>query len=191
MGRIKAVFLDRDGTINVDKGYVFKEEDFEIIPGSLKALRLFTEHGIRIFIITNQAGIAKGYYTEEDFHRLTGHMLRLFKSENISIEDVLYCPHHPQGTIARYAKECNCRKPDVGMIMRILERNVFTGEDVIIVGDKDSDIEMGRRAGIATYLVLTGYGKDFQKNTKADYVLPDLYSVAKHILGTGNRGYTK
>ncbi|OHB70247.1 MAG: hypothetical protein A2W17_07645 [Planctomycetes bacterium RBG_16_41_13] len=94
MSNIKAVFIDRDGTISADKGYVFRIEDFELLPSSLEALKLLTQHKIKIYIITNQAGIAKGYYTEKDFHSLTNYMLKHFQNDGIKVEKILYCPHH-------------------------------------------------------------------------------------------------
>ena len=101
---IKAVFVDRDGTINVDKGYVYKSEDFELLPGAIEGLKLLAQYGIKVFIVTNQAGIAKGYYTEDQFKEITGYMLKLFQMEGITIEKTLYCPHHPEGIIPEYTK---------------------------------------------------------------------------------------
>ena len=110
----KAVFIDRDGTINEDRGYVYRIEDFIIIPGALEALNLLTEKNIQIYVITNQSGIALGEYTENDFRKLTHHMLSLFQNHGIRVKDVLFCPHHPEGTVPHYRKICDCRKPASG-----------------------------------------------------------------------------
>lgn len=107
MSKIKAVFVDRDGTINIDKNYVYRIEDFELIPGSIEALKVLTQYGIKIYIITNQAGIAKGLYTEKQYHILTEYTLNVFKKEGIKIEKVLYCPHHPEGIVPEYTRNCS------------------------------------------------------------------------------------
>ena len=190
MNRVKAVFLDRDGTINYERNYVHKIEDFELIPGTLEALRLLTEHNIKIYIITNQAGIARGYFTEEQFHDLTRHMLSRFDEIDCEIEKVLFCPHHPDGTIPEYTRKCQCRKPGTRLIEEVMEREKFKADEIVLVGDRDSDIEAGIRLGITTYLVLTGYGRDHRNDTKADYIKPDMLSAVKHLLGDSTIGKT-
>jgi len=182
VSKIKAVFIDRDGTINADKGYVYKIEDFELLPGSLEALKLLTQHGVKIYIITNQAGIAKGYYTEDDFGRLATYMLEYFQQEDIKVENILYCPHHPEGIVPEYSINCNCRKPDIGLADTIMKREGFQSSEVALIGDKNSDIEVGVELGISTYLVLTGYGIEHQKSTRALFILPDLLSAVNHLL---------
>ncbi len=122
MNRVKAVFLDRDGTINYERNYIHKIEDFELISGTLEALRLLTDNNIKIYIITNQAGIAKGYFTEEQFHDLTRHMLSRFEEKDCKIEKVLYCPHHQDGTIPEYTRKCQCRKPGTKLIEEVMEK---------------------------------------------------------------------
>lgn len=180
--KIKAVFIDRDGTINVEKGYVFKIEDFELLPGSLEALKLLTQHKIKIYIVTNQAGIAKGYYTEDDFRTLTDYMLKRFQNDGIKAEKVLYCPHHPEGTIPEYSIKCNCRKPDIGLVDTIMKQEGFHASEAALIGDKNSDIEAGSKLGIRTYLVLTGYGLEHQESTKASFIQPDFLSAVNHLL---------
>ena len=170
MDKIKAVFIDRDGTINEEKQYVSRIEDFEFIPGSLEALKLLTQHKIRIYIITNQAGIAKGYFTMDQFHHLTEHMINRFKNEGIKIEKLLYCPHHPNGIVPEYTKDCLCRKPNNKLIQDIMDENSFKPDEVVLIGDKNTDIEAGRRLGIRTYLVETGYGIEEKRITKATFV---------------------
>jgi D-glycero-D-manno-heptose 1,7-bisphosphate phosphatase len=183
MNRVKAVFLDRDGTINYERNYVHKIEDFELIPGTLEALRLLTTCNIKIYIITNQAGIARGYFTEEQFHDLTRYMLSCFDKTECKIEKVLYCPHHPDGTIPEYSRKCQCRKPGTKLIKEVMKKEKLNSNEVAIVGDRDSDIEAGVKMGLITYLVLTGYGKEHQNDTNADYIKLDMLSAVKHLLG--------
>lgn len=182
MSKIKAVFIDRDGTINVEKNYVYKIEDFELIPGSLEALRLLTRNGIKIYIITNQAGIAKGYYTEEQFYDFTEYMLTNFDKEEIKIEKVLFCPHHPAGVVPKYTATCSCRKPNTKLIEDVIKQENFRLRELALIGDKNSDIDAGYKLGIETYLVLTGYGNEHKAHTKATYVRQNLLSAVRHIL---------
>jgi len=181
VGEIKAVFLDRDGTINKDTGHLYRIEDFELLPGSLDALKLFMDSGIKIYIITNQAGIAKGIYREDDFQSLTTAMLAFFKAQGIVIEEVAYCPHHPEGSVAEYARNCLCRKPHTLLAEQILRRVAITPKEAVFVGDKNSDIESGRRLGMRTYLVLTGHGREHEATSEADYVVESLLEAARHI----------
>ena len=180
--RIKAVFIDRDGTINQEKEYVNRIEDFELIPGSLEALKLLTENGIKIYIITNQAGIAKGFFTIEQFHRLTEHMINLFKNEGIEIEKVLYCPHHPDGIVPEYAIECSCRKPNAKLLEDVIAENDYQTDEMALIGDKNTDIEAGRRLGIKTFLVETGYGAEGKWTTSATFVRRNLKDAVVHLL---------
>jgi D-glycero-D-manno-heptose 1,7-bisphosphate phosphatase len=182
MSRIKAAFIDRDGTINEEKEYVSRIEDFELIPGSLGALKLLTQHKIKIYIITNQAGIAKGYFTENQFHHLTEHMINRFESEEIRIEKVLYCPHHPDGVIPEYSKACLCRKPNTKLMEDVMKENNFISNEVVLIGDKNSDIEAGKRLGIRTYLVETGYGLEEKGTTKATFIQKNLKDAVNHLL---------
>jgi len=180
--KIKAVFIDRDGTINQEKEYVSRIEDFEFIPGSLEALKLLTQHQIKLYIVTNQAGIAKGYFTMEQFQHLTKHMINRFKNEGIRVEKVLYCPHHPDGIVPEYSKDCLCRKPNTELIEGVIKENNFKTDEIALIGDKNSDIEAGGRLGIRTYLVETGYGGEEKNRTNATFAKKDLKDAVVHIL---------
>jgi D-glycero-D-manno-heptose 1,7-bisphosphate phosphatase len=184
MNRIRALYLDRDGTINQEKEYVNRIEDFQLIPGSLEALKLLTRYGIKIYIITNQAGIAKGLFTLEQFHRLTELMIHYFESEGIRIEQVLYCPHHPDGIVPEYTKDCLCRKPNNKLIRDTMEENGFKADEVVLIGDKNSDIEAGKSLGMITYLVETGYGAEEKYKTNATFVKKNLEDAVVHMLNT-------
>jgi D-glycero-D-manno-heptose 1,7-bisphosphate phosphatase len=184
---INALFVDRDGTINVEKGYVHKITDVEYIPGALAGLKLATERNLKIYIVTNQAGIAKGKYTERDFEHLMQIMIREMGERGIEIADVLYCPHHPEGTVAAYRQVCDCRKPAAGLLTRVIERDGLSAEHLALIGDKNSDIEAGRRLGLRTYLVETGYGLAEKSETRADFVVADLEAAIQHVLRTSDR----
>ena len=137
----KALFLDRDGVINVDHGYVSKIEDFEFIEGIFELLYLFIERGYRLFIVTNQSGIGRGYYSDEDFALLTEWMLNEFKNREIEILSVEHCNHAPE-------KECGCRKPATGMVENILKTHQIDLENSWLIGDKQSDIDLAHNSNI-------------------------------------------
>lgn len=135
----KAIFLDRDGTINVEKHYLYKIEDFEFLPGVVDALKILQEAGYLLIIITNQSGIGRGYYTEEDFQKLNDWMISTLKQQGVMIADVYFCPHLPDAQVAEYRKECNCRKPKLGMYKQaILDYNIQMSQSYAI-GDKIRD----------------------------------------------------
>ena len=137
----KALFLDRDGIINVDHGYVSTINDFEFSKGIFALLEYFRDAGYLLFVITNQSGIGRGYYTESDFHTLTTWMVEAFASKGITIERVFYCPHTPDA-------KCRCRKPDIGMIEEALLEYPLDLKHSWMIGDKISDITLAANAGI-------------------------------------------
>jgi D-glycero-D-manno-heptose 1,7-bisphosphate phosphatase len=138
----KALFLDRDGVINIDHGYVYKVENFEFAEGIFDLLRVFLAKGYLLFIVTNQSGIGRGYYSEEDFQILTSWMLTEFKKENISIVSVHHCSHAPE-------ENCDCRKPQTGMIDEILFQHAIDLESSWLIGDKQSDIDLAYNAKVS------------------------------------------
>lgn len=145
----KALFLDRDGTLNVEKNYVYKIRDFEFIEGIIEIIRTYQENGFLIFIITNQAGIARGYYSENDFRILTDWMIRELKTFGIEIAKVYHCPHHPDIT-----GECDCRKPKPGLILKAINEFNINPSESVLIGDKKSDILAGENAGIGKNLFI-------------------------------------
>jgi D-glycero-D-manno-heptose 1,7-bisphosphate phosphatase len=148
-GKIKALFLDRDGTINIEKNYLYKIEDFEFQPGIFELIRKYQKDGFLIFIITNQSGIARGYYSDKDFHKLNNWMLDSFNTNGITITKVYYCPHHPQIT-----GDCNCRKPLTGMIDEAIKQYNISAVKSVLIGDKKRDILAGQNAGIGKNLYI-------------------------------------
>ncbi len=181
--RMKAVFLDRDGTINVERHYVYRKEDFILMPGVLEALKILTHNRIPIFIATNQAGIARGFFTEADYHALTLHMLELFAKNSIIIQETAFCPHHPDASIPEYRQRCGCRKPGTKMLETLLSKWAIHPQEAVLVGDKNSDVDAGRSLGMKTYLVLTGHGRDHCASSRADHVVNDLKAAVEHMCG--------
>lgn len=145
----KALFLDRDGVINIEKEYVYKKEEFDFINDIFDICLFFQQKGFRIFVVTNQSGIARDYYTEDDFNLLTSWMKKEFLKHGIIISAVYHCPHHPNITGI-----CDCRKPQAGMLFQARKEFEIDLENSIIIGDKERDIEAGLNAGLKyTYLL--------------------------------------
>jgi D-glycero-D-manno-heptose 1,7-bisphosphate phosphatase len=180
----KALFLDRDGVINVDHGYVYQSEKFEFIDGVFNACKAFYEAGYKIIIITNQSGIGRGYYTEADFLALTTWMKAQFSHHHIEVADVYFCPHHPKKALSAYLKQCECRKPAPGMLLQGIKEHNINPASSIMVGDKLSDMQAAQKAGVNTR-VLVRSGQSFDESAKqhADLVIDsirDLPSLLNH-----------
>lgn len=139
----KALFLDRDGVINIDKRHLYLKEEFVFTPGIFDLCKKYLEAGYIILVITNQAGIAKGLFTKEDFLKLTDWMIGQFLNNGVIISKVYYCPHHPDIT-----GFCECRKPNPGMILQAIKEFNLDISECVLIGDMESDIEAGRNAGI-------------------------------------------
>lgn len=170
----KAIFIDRDGVINIEKDYLYKIEDFEFISGVFEALRAFLKKGYLLFIITNQSGIGRGYYTFEDFKLLTNWMLKELNKQNIEIKDVQFCPHTPN-------EECLCRKPNTGMIDNILKKYSLDLENSWLIGDKASDIKCAKNAKIKNTIQVKS-GHSFNENlSEATYVCETILDSVKFI----------
>jgi D-glycero-D-manno-heptose 1,7-bisphosphate phosphatase len=146
----KALFLDRDGVINIDKNYVHKISDFEFVDGIFDLCKYYQDKGYLIFVITNQAGIARGYYNHNDFANLSSWMTDQFKQNDIIISKVYYCPHHPD-----FDKDCACRKPNPGMILQAQTEFDIDLTNSVLIGDKESDLKAGRNAGIQNLILVT------------------------------------
>lgn len=178
----KAVFLDRDGTINADEnGYIGKPEDFEIFPFAAEAIRKLNELDFLVFVVSNQSGIARGYYTENDLQSVHRKMLSQLKQQRAEITEVFYSPHHLEGKIEPYNIEHEDRKPGLGMFQKALRKYEFSREHSYMIGDKYSDIAFGKKAGLTTILVRTGYGdKEFLEKRNNWKFKPDF--IAEHLL---------
>jgi len=168
----KALFLDRDGVINVEKDYLYKIEDFEFIEGIFELIRHYKTQGYAIFVVTNQSGIARNYYNEEDFSRLTEWMVSAFYKQNITIQKVYHCPHHP--TISG---ECSCRKPNAGMLLQAKKEFDIDMQNSLMIGDKERDIEAALNAGLKeTYLFDEAQTIKTSKATKIVSKLQDIWN---------------
>jgi D-glycero-D-manno-heptose 1,7-bisphosphate phosphatase len=154
--RRPAVFLDRDGTLNEDTGYVHRVEEFRWLPGAISAVRRLNNAGYYVFVVTNQSGVARGLFDEAAVRDLHGWMNEELRRSGAHIDDIRYCPHHPQAAIAAYRMACACRKPAPGMILDLMRSWPVIAEGSIAIGDKERDAAAGRAAGIAAEVVSAG-----------------------------------
>lgn len=143
-----AAFLDRDGVLNVDHGYVWRPADFVWLPGVLDALGELERLGYALVVITNQSGVGRGFYSEDDVRALHTHMTATLAAQGIHLAGVYFCPHHPEASVARYRCRCDCRKPAPGMLRAAIDELGLDPARSVLVGDKVSDIEAGQAAGI-------------------------------------------
>ena len=179
----KAIFLDRDGTINVEKDYIYKSEDLVFEEGTIDALKTFKNLGYILIVVSNQSGIARGYFTEEDLNIFNNNMNEILKKNGVEITEFYCCPHHPDG-IEEYKKICECRKPNNKMIEDAIKKYNIDREKSYMIGDKTSDIGAGIKSNLKTVLVKTGYGlKDMEKINKNETLvcenLKDFSEVLK------------
>ncbi len=175
----KALFLDRDGVINVEKHYLHKIEDFEFMPGIIEVMRQYQQNGYALVVVTNQSGIGRGYYTEEDFWKLTEWMKQKLEEWEIVLAGVYFSPYHPEKAIGEYLRESECRKPGPGMLLQAAKELDIDLTASIMIGDKESDVEAGRRAGVAQTIRLLEKGK-VATESKADTVIYDVRELLKN-----------
>lgn len=175
----KIIFLDRDGTINVEVDYLYKKEDFKFEDNADKAIKIFNDLGYKVIVVTNQSGIARGYYSEEDLKKLHEHIDEELGKIGAKVNAYYYCPHHPEATIDKYKVDCQCRKPNLGMFLEAKKDFNIDFENSIIVGDKVSDLESGVRLGMKTVLVETGHGlEELSKIYFKTEIYKNLYDFA-------------
>jgi D,D-heptose 1,7-bisphosphate phosphatase len=183
----KAVFLDKDGTINEDLGYIADPEDIKLLAGAGEAIKLLNQAGYKTIVISNQSGVARGRFTENTLQYLNKVLHKQILGGGGFLDYIYYCPHHPEIGIHPYKTECECRKPKPGMIKRGAREHNIDLSASYMIGDKDSDIEAGKNAGLKTILVLTGYGKDTlialeAKKITPDHIANDLLEAVKWLL---------
>ncbi|WP_370552083.1 D-glycero-beta-D-manno-heptose 1,7-bisphosphate 7-phosphatase [Geobacter sp. SVR] len=177
----RAVFLDRDGTINQEKEYLYRIEDFEFVPGAPEAIRILNDAGFLVVVVTNQSGVARGYYGEEDVETLHRHIAAELERSGARVDAWLYCPHHPDGK-GSYALPCRCRKPLPGMLVDAAVRFGIDLSASVMIGDKRIDVEAAMAAGCRPVLVRSGYGSGEEKLMPPGVdVYDDLYAAAVRL----------
>ncbi|HEY2185171.1 MAG TPA: HAD family hydrolase [Xanthobacteraceae bacterium] len=156
-----AAFLDRDGVLNVDIAYLHRPEEFSWTEGAIEAVKALNDAGHLVIVITNQAGVARGLYEEAAVNALHAWMNDQLARRGAHVDAFYYCPHHPQGSVVRYARECDSRKPGPGMLLRAMREWPVRRQGSFLIGDKPSDVEAARRAGIPGYLFTGGNLEQF------------------------------
>lgn len=164
-----ALFLDRDGVLNLDKGYVSRIEDFEWMPGAAEAITAFNARSWRVFIVTNQSGIARGYYTEEDMQTLHSWMLGELTAKGAHIDRIYHCPYHAEGEIERYRKDSFDRKPKPGMLLQAMADFPVKKDASFLIGDKETDIQAAHAAGVGGFLFKGGNLAEFAEWALASF----------------------
>jgi D,D-heptose 1,7-bisphosphate phosphatase len=173
----KAIFLDRDGTINVEKDYLYKIEDWEWIPKAIEAIKGFNDLGFYVIVVSNQSGIARGLYSKRNVDDLHNYVNEELKNSNAKIDEYYYCPHHPD-----FTGECNCRKPNIAMIEKAQNKYNINLKDSFFIGDRITDIETALNSNINPIFVLTGYGKEEVENLKYKVpVVKDIFEAYELI----------
>jgi len=175
----RAVFIDRDGTIAPDVNYCSRPEDFEIFEGTPQAIRLLNTSGFKTVVITNQSGIARGYFTEDSLSRIHRKMINELGKHGAGVDAIYYCPHHPDDG-------CNCRKPGTGLFQQAVKEHGIELEKSFMVGDTQTDIDAGRAAGCRTVLVTTGPRQGSDITTPADFTANSLLEAVQWILRNDN-----
>jgi D-glycero-D-manno-heptose 1,7-bisphosphate phosphatase len=184
----RAVFLDRDGTINEEVGYVNHLDRFVLLPRVGEAVRLLNENGFKAVVVTNQSGVARGYFSESLLRLVHQRMEDLLGKEGARLDGIYYCPHHPDVGGPPYRQKCRCRKPDTGLVETAVKELDVDCSKSYVIGDRGAEVEFARRIGARGILVLTGYGKGEweycrdQWKATPDHVALDLYEAVQWIL---------
>lgn len=180
----KCVFLDRDGVLIKDVGYLKDPKDIIIAEGSIEALKILRKAGFLLIIVTNQAGIAKGFFSLSDLGKVNDRLLSIYKSNGIYIDDLYFCPHHKDGTVKPYNIVCDCRKPETGMIEKGIEKFKIDTEKSFMVGDKDSDIMLAKNSGLKSFYVKNDM-YEYNDSIKPDFTVSSLAEAVTLIVSAG------
>ncbi len=184
----KAVFLDRDGTVNEEVGYLSDLKQLRLIPGAGAAIRKLNQAGWKVVLVTNQSGVARGYFSESFVQETHVLLKQMLQKEGANLNGIYYCPHHPTAGKTPYTSECDCRKPGTGMIDRAVKDLDIDVKKSYVVGDKWSDVELGQRAGARTILVRSGFAQDAEGNARPerladpDYIAHTITEAVAWIL---------
>lgn len=173
-----AVFLDRDGVLASEKGYVCRAEDLAMFPYARECIQTIREKNYYAIVLTNQSGIARGLFSEAELRKMNQRLI-----QELGVDAVYYCPHHPSGKISGYCKTCSCRKPETGMVQQACKEFSIDLSRSYMVGDRASDILLGQRAGMTTVLLESGYGTaGLEEAVQPDYVCDDLEAFVQAII---------
>ncbi len=181
MNRNKAVFLDRDGTIIVHEHYLSSPDQLKLLPNVAEGIRLFKEHGYLIIVVTNQSGVARGFFDEEHLVLIHKKLLRMLKDAGVVIDDIYYCPHHIEGIVEEYRVECDCRKPRPKMLLDAARQHRIDLTKSLMIGDSETDMQAGKNAGCTSILIRNGCpdGTKSGSMTGTNYVVKDLLEAAR------------
>jgi len=180
--KVPAIFLDRDGTVNVDHGYVHEIDDFQFIDGVIEAMQELKKMGYALVLVTNQSGIARGMFSEDQFMQLTEWMDWSLADREVDLDGIYYCPHHPEAVVEAYRQVCECRKPQPGMLLSAMKHLNIDMAASYMVGDKIDDVLAGKAAGVGTtVLVRSGKAVTEEGEKAADWVLDSFAELPKRI----------
>ncbi|MCL5268841.1 MAG: HAD family hydrolase [Bacteroidetes bacterium] len=179
----RAIFIDRDGTINIDKDYLSNPDQLEFIENSPEAIAIANGLGLKVVIISNQSGVARGIMTAAQVNAVNARLVEMLAQRGAKVDAVYYCPHYPNSA----GVQCTCRKPDIGMLLRAKDQFDIDLSESFVVGDKWSDVKCGENAGAFTSLVLTGYGEsDYHRcidgGIKIDYLAKNLHDTVTNFV---------
>lgn len=182
------VFLDRDGTINYDAGYINHVDNFIMYPYAAQAIRMLNKSGYYVIVITNQSGLGRGFFNEETLDEIHNYMVQSLKEQGANIDGIYFCPHDPNTKIEKYKAVCNCRKPETGLVEMAFKDFNIDKSKMYFIGDKYSDIMAGHKSGCKTIIVKTGYGKgdlihkSHKWEVQPDKIADTLLDAVKFIL---------
>lgn len=178
-----AVFLDRDGTVNVEKDFLSSPDQLQLIPRTADAIRALNALGTRVFIITNQSGVARGYFTESTVRQVHEALREMLQKQGAIVNDFFYCPHFPGSSDQRYNKECDCRKPKPGMLRQAELKYPIDLRRSFVIGDRCIDVATGKAVGAGTVMVSTGYGANEIQSCRnePDYFAQDLHDGVRYV----------
>ena len=175
MNKYPAIFLDRDGTINEEMGYINHIERFKIFPFVAESIKSLKENGFKVVIVTNQSGIARGYFTEKLLNEVHQKLIEYLEKHKTKLDGIYYCPHHPTEGEGIYKQKCNCRKPKTGLIERAVKEHNIDLSSSYMIGDRFKDMIFAHNLNIKSGLVLTGYGKgEYEYDSKNWMFMPDI-----------------
>ena len=181
MEKRKAAFLDRDGVINVDKDYLYRIEDFEYEEGALTGLKTLEEAGYLLIVITNQSGIARGYYTEEDYRKLEKWIFKDLEQRGIHISGSYFCPHHPNAAVLKYKRSCDCRKPATGLFYRAAEELSVDLDRSIAIGDKERDLQICKETKARGFLLRKRGAISIDISGNDDFTITDWAGICQAL----------